>query len=932
MRDKLPSGTVTFLFTDLEGSTQLWDTYPEAMKVAMEKHDALLREAVEAHQGSIVKTTGDGLHAVFESVFEGINAALSAQEAIYNHPWEKVGQLCVRMALHTGEAQLREGDYYGTMTNRAARLMSIAHGGQILLSEATAALVQDRLPASARQVNLGEHRLRDLTQPETVFQLSRPPLPEEFPPLRSMAFYPNNLPVRLNNFVGREHEMLEIRRLLGETRLLTLLGPGGTGKTRLMHQVAADVLDDFKEGVWVVELAALMDPDLIVEKTIAVFSLSEQPDRTMHDVLIDYLRYKELLLLLDNCEHIIVASAEFVERLLQSCPKIKIMITSREGLAIEGERIYQVPSLSIPTRRQDLTFEEMNSSEAVLLFADRAQIVRPGFQLTDANIGTVLEICRRLDGIPLAIELAAARMNVLSEEQIAIRLADRFRLLTGGRRTALPRQQTLQALIDWSWNLLDDSECRLLRRLSVFSGSLTLEAAEAIAGDANGVSSILDPLDVLDRLTQLVQKSLVIADHTGEGDTRYWLLESIRQYALIKLLEADESQPVRDRHTKFYFGLAFQAEQHLMGSQMLSWLEHMRREQGNMFAAMEWSLERHPELALRLAGIWPLFQMGVMGSLIEVTPWLEQAINTARNSYPRDGEDLRIHQIAIVRALTTFVNAKLPNGDYVGGREAVNEAVGLARQCGAKAELASALGLRGLIYAFLRDEESARVSAEEAFTLSNQFENPLERAVILGQAGAVFGMISHDSTRAAAIIDDYLRLAQTTGNPFVIAVSSFAKANLVAAQGDYSGARLIFEQAADRFQILGHPLEHACRSEVAHLLRRSGEREKALMQYKKTIAGWYDQGHRPAVAHQLECFAYLAMEEMEWSRAARLLGAAEALRQAAISKRMELEQEEYDRAVVQLREQLGEQAWMDEIAMGRLMTVERAVHFAQGIA
>ncbi len=470
--------TVTFLFTDLEDSTPLWENHPDVMQELAARHDALLRAAIEAHRGQVVKTTGDGFHAAFEASSDAVAAALAGQQALLAETWPaETGPLRVRMGLHTGESRPRAGDYYGSEVNRAARIMGIAHGGQVLLSEATAALLRSARIAQLSLSDLGEHRLRGLAVAERIFQVHHPALPADFPPLKSLSVYKHNLPVQLSTFVGRGKELADVQRLLKETRLLTLLGPGGTGKTRLMLESAEELVGEFTDGIWLVELAPLIDPDLIPERVAAALSVQEQPGRPMNETLVDFLRRKQLLLLLDNVEHLVRESAEVAEHLLTHCPKLKILVTGREALFIPGEVTLQIPSLSLPSDNGSSTLEEIRASEGVQLFLARAQEFHPDFVLDQANAAQIADIVRRLDGIPLALELATARLRMLSVDQIARRLDDRFRLLTGGRRTALPRQQTLQALIDWSWNLLDEKERQLLQRLSVFSGGWTLNAA-----------------------------------------------------------------------------------------------------------------------------------------------------------------------------------------------------------------------------------------------------------------------------------------------------------------------------------------------------------------------------------------------------------------------------------------------------------------------
>ena len=451
-----PTGTITFLFTDIEGSTKLWQDQPQAMQSALARHDALLRQAVELHDGFLIKTTGDGVYAAFATASDALAAALAAQCALQTELWDLTAPISVRMGLHTGSAEEREGDYYGAVINRVARLMAVGHGGQTLLSDVTQALTRDLLPPAASLLALGEHRLKDLSRPEPVFQLLHPSLPANFPPLRSLnnPGLPNNLPQQMNSFIGREKEMAEIKALLAKTHLLTLTGIGGSGKTRLSLQAAADLLDGEGDGVWLVELAALADPALVPQTVAQVLGVKEEAGQPIQRTLAEALKPKRLLLILDNCEHLISACASLAADLLRSCPGLHILASSREPLNVVGEQTYRVPSLSLPDPRRARTVESLSQYEAVRLFIERAQAVQPTFTVTDQNAPAVGQVCFQLDGIPLAIELAAARIRSLSVEEVNARLDDRFRLLTGGSRTALPRQKTLRALVDWSYGLL----------------------------------------------------------------------------------------------------------------------------------------------------------------------------------------------------------------------------------------------------------------------------------------------------------------------------------------------------------------------------------------------------------------------------------------------------------------------------------------------
>jgi predicted ATPase/class 3 adenylate cyclase len=519
----------TFLFTDIEGSTQLWERNPEAMQAALARHDSILRQAIESHSGHIFKTVGDSFCAAFPNAPDAVLAALDAQRAIQAENWGET-TIKVRMGLHSGTAEVRDNDYFGPTLNRVARVMAAGHGGQTLLSATTRELVQPNLPKDAELRDMGERGLKDLIRPEHIYQLTAAGLQSDFPPLKTLEAFRTNLPVQLTNYIRREKEFGIVKNLMAEHRLVTLIGTGGTGKTRLSLQIAADLLDIFPDGVWFVEFAPLADAALIAQTVLTTLGLREEPGRPVLETLTQYLGSKEVLLILDNCEHLIAAVAQFAEAVLHACPSLRLLANSREALGIFGEKTYYVRSLSIPDAHMAQSVENIMQYEAVRLFVDRAQTALSGFSITPANVSAVAQICAHLDGIPLAIELAAARVKMLKVEQIAERLEDRFRFLSGGSRTALPRHQTLRAMIDWSYDLLPEAERILLRRLSVFTGSWNLEAAETICQGPG-----INDYNVLDPLTQLVNKSLVVvdADIVPEGydntETRYHLLETVRQ-------------------------------------------------------------------------------------------------------------------------------------------------------------------------------------------------------------------------------------------------------------------------------------------------------------------------------------------------------------------------------------------------------------------
>lgn len=593
-----PTGTVTFLFSDIEGSTVRWETAPDAMTLALARHDALMRDAIEAHSGYVFKTVGDAFCAAFSSTPEATAAALDAQRALIAEDFSDVNGLRVRMALHSGTCEERDGDYFGPAVNRVARLLAIGHGGQVLLSRACAGFLQPDDESRYTLRDLGNHRLKDLSQPEYVYQLVASDLPDTFPELLSLDHLSNNLAAQLTSFVGREEVMSEIKGLLAQHRLVTLVGTGGAGKTRCAIQVGAELLDGFGDGVWLTELAPISEASLVTSAIARALNVHASPNHPMLDTLIGYLKRKRLLLILDNCEHVIEEARSVAASILHACPDVRLLVTSREALNIAGEQIYHMPSLAVPPKALEFSPQDVLGFGASLLFSDRASSVNDHFALTDENVPHVGEICRRLDGIPLAIELAAARVKVLSPKQIAQMLDERFRLLTGGDRTAVPRQQTMRALIDWSYDLLSADERALFRKLSIFAGGFTLEAVATVCG-----TSDMDAIAVLDLLSSLVDKSLLQAEQVQSG-TRYRFLESTRQYARERLAEHGEYAAVAQAHANAFLALAEKLSGSWETTSDREWFAVLEPELENFRAALSWSLGARGNILLgqRLAG------------------------------------------------------------------------------------------------------------------------------------------------------------------------------------------------------------------------------------------------------------------------------------------------------------------------------------------
>lgn len=733
----------TFLFSDIEGSTRLWEHEPGRMRAALERHDEASRAAVLNAGGQIVKTTGDGVHAVFEHPHQGVAAALALQQAMAAPQPEGTLALKVRCGVHCGECEARDGDYHGPVLNRAARVMSAAHGGQTLVTQAVAERAAALLPADTTLLDLGTVRLRDLASPERVLQLVHPGLRAQFPPLRSLEATPNNLAQQLNSFVGRERELAEVRALLAKTRLLTLLGMGGIGKSRLSVQLGAELLDEYPDGVWLVELAPLADPLLVPQALASVLGVKEERGASVTEALLAYVRDKTLLVILDNCEHVVHACADLAKRLLQAGPGVRVLTSSRDVLQVAGETIYQMPTLGVPAADEEGAdtvpprrtgqatgagaealarralrpgqLSELGRHAAVQLFLDRVGAVQPAFRLQADNAQAVASICRRLDGIPLALELAAARTRALSVQAIAERLKDRFRLLVTGDQTVLPRQRTLRALIDWSFELLSEPERQLFRRLSVFAGGWTLEAAEAVCqGDG------LDAMDVLDLLAQLVQKSLVVMEPGGD---RYRMLETVRAYAAEKLVENEGEHGTRRRHVTHFVKFAEQAREHLLGSKRETWLPFVDQERENLLAVHAWcgvdAVCRDD--GLRLVFFLRTYWVG-RGSL---SLGHRVTVEALARTTPAERSVERCRALCDAGVLAYYM------GRYAEAYEALVESHAIANELGDKGRLSAVLPALGFVLAALGQPARAMATHEAASKIANEIGQHRQEAIAI---------------------------------------------------------------------------------------------------------------------------------------------------------------------------------------------------------
>jgi predicted ATPase/class 3 adenylate cyclase/Tfp pilus assembly protein PilF len=737
--------TVTYLFSDIEGSTRLWESDPDGAARAIAWHDDVSRNAVQHHRGTVVKMTGDGMHAAFDDPAAATAAAFELQTQLAS-PQPGMPMLKVRCGLHLGVDQRRDNDYFGAAVNRAARIMNAAHGGQVLLSQAVADHVARGLPDGASLRELGQVRLRDLSSPERVYQLVHPALRSEFPALRSLASTPNNLPQQLNSFIGREREMAEVRALLAANRLVTLLAMGGVGKSRLSIQLGADVLDDFPDGVWLVELAPISDGSDVARATAAVLGVKEEAGGGALEALAAFVRDRALLLILDNCEQVVRGAAAMTKRLLQAGASLKVLATTRDPLQIAGESVYHLATLSVPADRESRP-EQLARHASVQLFLDRATAAQPAFRLTETVAGPVGEICRRLDGIPLALELAAARARSIPVATIAARLDQRFKLLTTPDQTVLPRQRTLRALIDWSHDLLDERERTVFRRLAVFAGGWTLEAAESIAA-----GEVVRDVDVVDVLSSLVEKSLV----TMEADSgRYRMLDTVRHYADERLGDSGERDIIRARHLSFFAELAEQARPHLTGRSQATWLVRLDADRDNLLAAHEegCSSDRHLAAALKIARgtrfYW--FNRGQPSKGLQFYLDLLQCGEAVLGERDR------------CRVLFGAGQFCYHLGRHAEARRYLAECLALAERTGDEVVLAAVLQPLGLTCLESGDLASARAYLEAALERARAGTNQREVLASL-TALAMMNILEGDIERGAPEVEEALGIARATGD------------------------------------------------------------------------------------------------------------------------------------------------------------------------
>jgi predicted ATPase/class 3 adenylate cyclase len=908
----LPGDTVTFLMTDVEGSTVLWEKYPEVMPLALARHDEIMSAGIAAHGGIVVKHRGEGdsVFAVFARAHDAVVAACDLQVALHRELWPLSDPFRVRMALHTGKAEQRGGDYFGLTVNRCARLRAIAHGGQTLLSAATATLVADSLPDGVHLRDLGRHRLRDLTQPEQVLQVLHPDLSDTFPPVRSLDRHAHNLPEQTTPFVGREQDLAAVKALLtrADLRLLNLTGPGGIGKTRLSLQIAADLVDHFEDGVFFVDLSLVSDPSLVVPSVAQAVGVREAPARSLRDGLHAFLVGKHLLLILDNFEQLLPAVSD-VAAMLSVCPKLHVLVSSRTVLHLSGEHVYPISPLGVPDPLPEKGALPLISSilahEAIQLFEVRARAVKPDFAINAGNAAAIVAICRQLDGLPLAIELAAARIRMLPPQAIARRLVNALPLLTGGARDLPTRQQTLRQAIAWSYDLLAEPERALFRRLSVFAGGCTIEAAEAVANAAD--DAITAPaLDVLEGISALLDASLVEQREMPDGEPRFRMLGVVRQFGMEELAACGEARWVQQRHANVYLELALTAEPRLHGAEQQAWLDRLRIEQDNIRAALAWFRdEGDNERYLRLAGALFWFWVG-NGDWSEALEWYRDALARAPE-----------RTLTRARALYGAGTIHRLLTDYAVARRWLEEGISIARELGDRSLEARTIHILAILLQEEGDHAGARAMKAEGLAIAREVNDGWAMGVLLRElAGTAWQ--DGEIEEAGAYIEESVEIHRRMDEQWALAHALNAYGDLMRAVQRYDDAELRYQESLQLFVKLGvKDGRPSVLHNLGYVALGQGEAARSAHYFREALELFQTLGDQRGIAECIAGFASALGALGSAREAARLYGGAQAVFDRTgtqISTSNAVEHERYLRSV---RETLGESSFDSAFDQGR---------------
>jgi predicted ATPase/class 3 adenylate cyclase len=907
----LPTGTVSLLCTDIEGSTRLLHILGDRYAEALAEHRRLLRAAFGEHRGCEVDTQGDAFFYAFPRAHDAVAGAVAAQRALAAHVWPEGLPLRVRIGIHTGEPTATGEGYVGIDVHRAARVMSAGHGGQVLLTQSTRDLLPEELSDTVSLRDLGEHRLKDLTHPQRLYQLLIPGLENDFPALKTLEARPTNLPIQPTPLIGRERQVTEAETLVRreDVRLVTLTGAGGTGKTRLSLQVAAELVADFEDGVFFVDLAAITDPHLFIPTVGQTLSVREKPGRSLSETLIDYLRDKHLLLVFDNFEQLLDA-ASGVSGLLAGAPKLKALVTSRAPLHLSGEHEYSVPPLAVPDLDASEPLATLAAYEGVQLFLERAQAVKPEFELTSENTPAVAEICARLDGLPLAIELGAARVRVLSPQALLGRLSERLALLTGGARDAPARQRTLRDTIEWSYGLLSASEQRLFARLSVFLGGRTIEAAEAVCDPTNELD-----VAVFDGVASLVEKSLLRQGEGPAGGPRFLMLETIREYALDRLERSGEGDLLRQRHAHYFVALAEEAEPEILGADQIVWLERLEAERDNFRAALGCLLERGDTVrALRLIGA---LRRGwvARGYLSETRKWLEAAFE----------QNAAVPPQVEAKALYALGRVALVQGDYDQAVPSLEQSARLFRELGEAEGLVFSLADLGFIATAQGRHDDAQRFAGKSLAEAKAAGNERTIAAALHSL-ACTKLDADEYGEASSLFEQSLALRRKLGDKRNIANSLCYLGSVALLEGDYDRATALLDESLALGRELGNVLiVTAALANESLVALAAGDAGRAVALCIESLALSHELGDRRTTVECLHALAGVAAMQGEPRRAALLSGAAEGLHAAINAPPSPAERMVGERLLPIARAAVDDQSFEAAWARGRRMDYDAAV-------
>ncbi len=848
-----PSGLVTFLFTDIEGSTKIAQQYPGQMQGVLAEHDNIIRSAVESNNGIVFLHVGDGYCCAFADAADALHAAAHIQQSAQGRDPDGV-PLKIRIGIHTGNAEWSGERYMGYMTlARTSRIMSAAHGEQTLVSDETAKHSFDRITGNISLRDLGERRLKDLIQSLRLYELIVPGLRTDFPPIKALDLRPNNLPVQITGFIGREDEINSLKTVLSRTRLLTILGAGGAGKTRLSIQLAAEVMDDFPDGVWLVELAQIAEAGLLAQAVMQSLDLAESPDTSPKENLAGNLKDKRLLIILDNCEHIVDEVAELTEFLLMKSRQAKILATSREALRCEGEQTFLVLPLKFPDPADNVSPEMLIRYESVRLFIERALSVNRNFRVNDKNASALANICFQLDGIPLAIELAAAKIGVLSLEQINLRLDNRFQLLKGGRRTSLPRQQTLRAMIDWSYELMDLTGKKFWNRLSIFLNGCTIESAEAVCCADESECGV-----VIDHLTHLTDKSVVFVDDESQ---RFRMLETIRQYGEDKLKESGSYAETSRRHAEYFRDFVSSAEKEIRGEKGKEWIKAIEYENANIEKALKWSIDNgNTVVANRIASSMGTYWQ-LRGLISEAAFWLSQTIKL---------ED-KIPTPDLCKVLSHAGNFARIQGEYQKAGELLRESLEMSRQIGDINSASDTLNRLGIFeYDLGNFEESIRYYEQNLF-LYRERGDKLGTARSLNNIGNAYCNMG-DTAKGQELYEECLLLRREMGDRLGVAITLNNMGILLYEKGNYERALSVLEESLEIRTESGDKTGIAITlANLGHTYYNQGYYEEATEHYDKYKEILTKTGERFGIAESIYNFAKVSIARNEIAEAEELM-------------------------------------------------------------